>query len=469
MRYSKQVQNTTYKGWQMSDFATQCLQTFHTICSIPHCSFQTQDMFSYICDTLKNKGYEVHSDEAKNIYAKKGNPKVCLQSHYDMVCVGDSAKNLGVETIEKDGFLYAKNSSLGADNGIGVACMLTQDLPDIELLFTNDEEVGMIGANHLKLGIASNLLLNLDSEAINEIVLGCAGGADIECAINLEHFSKPLDSLSSTHPHAYHITSRGFLGGHSGIDIHKNKENALVEYCFFLSSLEAYIVTLSIGEKRNSIPASVDSIIVCNKELPTKYNISHNIQFDISQIQSLNTYSSAYHKDAIVPLVCSIHSGVYAISKQGVLSSLNLSLLYQKEQYLHLIMMARANTDALLQRTISRLQTCVPRINPHCTININGYYSPWEKSISKEHKALNLLCQIYEKHNITPHLAQIHAGLECGILKKQILANTDLSHLDVISIGPTINAPHSCEESLHLGHFEQFCMILEDFITSYKG
>ena len=229
----------------MNPFATHCLETFHNLCTIPHCSFHTQDMFVYLCTTLKDKGYEVQSDEAKNIYAKKGNPKICLQSHYDMVCVGDSTQHKGVKTIEKDGFLYAQNSSLGADNGIGIACMLTQNASDIELLFTNDEEVGMIGANALSMGISSHLLLNLDSEDLNEIVLGCAGGADIECSINLKPFLQPIKTLLKNYPYIYHITSRGFNGGYSGINIHKNIENAIVEYGFLLFTLNAYIIMLN--------------------------------------------------------------------------------------------------------------------------------------------------------------------------------------------------------------------------------
>lgn len=454
-----------------SAFFTQSLEEFRTLCAIPHCSFHTQNMFSYLCDTLHKKGYEVRTDETYNIYAKRGNPRICLQSHYDMVCVGDSTKHLGVEIFEKEGFLYAKNSSLGADNGIGMACMLAQNAPDIELLFTNDEEVGMIGANHLALGIHSSLLLNLDSEDLHEIVLGCAGGVDIECEINLKAFSQDIQSALATHPYIYRITSRGFLGGHSGIDIGKNTENVIVEYGFFLSSLNAYILTLKAGEKRNSIPVGIDSVILCNAPLNPHYATANGAFFDIAPLQSLQQIEShptfAYHTDSIVPLICGIHSGVYASSTQGTLSSLNLSTLQQKDDKLELILMARANTDSLLQRTIAQLKISVPFLNPHCKIQTKGHYSPWEKSIDTHHKALKLLCEIYTKYSITPHLAQIHAGLECGILKRQILKHSSQSNLDVISIGPTINAPHSLNESLNIEHFRIFCAILDDFISSY--
>ncbi|TLD86874.1 MULTISPECIES: M20/M25/M40 family metallo-hydrolase [Helicobacter] len=444
------------------------LEAFSALCAIPHCSFHTQDMFAYLCDTLTAQGYEVQADEAKNVYAKRGNPRICLQSHYDMVCVGDSTQHLGVEIVKKDGFLQAKNSSLGADNGVGMACMLAQKAKDIELLFTNDEEVGMIGANNLALKIQSSLLLNLDSEDLHEIVLGCAGGVDIECEINLKNFAKPLDSVLNTHPHIYHITSKGFLGGHSGIDIHKNKENAIVEFGFFLSTLDSYIVNLNAGEKRNSIPVGLEATILCAKNIESCFSTPQGAHFEAKSLQSLeNAPTFVYHQNAIVSLICGIHSGVYATSAQGTLSSLNLSLLRQKDSLLEIIIMARANTDSFLQRTINRLQSSIHFLNPHCTMRTSGYYSPWEKSIDSNHKALKLLDSIYSKHSITPHLAQIHAGLECGILKRQILKhNTDLN-LEVISIGPTIHEPHSCNERLDLTHFRIFCAILDEFINTY--
>lgn len=454
----------------MSDFSTRALEMFYRLCEIPHCSFHTQDMHAFLCSTLKSQGYTLDMDSAFNIHAKKGNPRICLQCHYDMVCVGDSTKHKGVTPIQKDGFLYAKDSSLGADNGIALACMLALKESHIELLFTNDEEVGMIGANNLKLKIESPLLLNLDSEDLNEIVLGCAGGVDIECDIDLKNNLKSLDSILPHYPYIYKITSSGFLGGHSGIEIHKNKENVLSEFGFFLSTFGGYIITLNGGEKRNSIPVGVEAIIACDKPLDSIFYTPNGACFDIKPLESLESsdYKNAYDSSAIIPLLCGIHSGVYAGDKQGVLSSLNLSLVRQKQNSLELILMARANTKALLERTIERLRIMLPYLNPHCSMKTSGYYAPWERSMPETHKALTLLNTLYAKHNITPHLTQIHAGLECGILKRQILAHSHNKDFEILSIGPTIHAPHSCNECLDLKDFEIFCDILQDFVTLYK-
>ena len=453
-------------------FAKESMQYFQEICGIPHCSFHTQNMFEYLTATLKQKGYEVQTDKAKNVYAKKGNPRVCLQSHYDMVCVGESTHHKGIQTREEKGFLYATNSSLGADNGIGMSSMLALNLPDVELLFTNDEEVGMIGANHLQLKIQSSLLLNLDSEAIDDIVVGCAGGVDIECHIPLQPFSKDLNSLLATHPYVYRIVSEGFLGGHSGIEIHKNKDNAIAEFGFWLEGLgfPTYIITLKAGEKRNSIPTGLESIILCPQQISNLHpHSTQNSAFCITSLnaESLQDFQYAYHQDAIVPLLVGLHSGVYAFNEQGTLSSLNLSLLEQSTDTLTLIMMARANTDSLLHHLIAHIQSTAKYLNLHCTTHTKGFYSAWERSIADEHPALLLLHSLYAKHSIMPRITQIHAGLEGGILKKNLLALGEQENIDVLSIGPTIHSPHSCNECLDLKSFEAFCEILYGFVQSY--
>ncbi|MBT0784852.1 M28 family peptidase, partial [Campylobacter upsaliensis] len=128
---------------------------------------------------------QVSVDNAGNIRAYKGNPKICLQSHYDMVCMGEAPN---IQMYEENGYLKAKNSSLGADNGIGVSLMMQalKDFENIECLFTNDEEVGLCGANNLTHTLISNKLLNLDHESDDEVVIGCAGGVDIFANLDLK-------------------------------------------------------------------------------------------------------------------------------------------------------------------------------------------------------------------------------------------------------------------------------------------
>ena len=189
-----------------------------------------------------SKNYaEVKIDKSGNILLKKGEPKICFQAHYDMVCVGNSE----IQIIEKDGWLMAKDSSLGADNGIGVAIILAliENYNNVEALLTNDEEVGLVGAFNLDLQINSKYLLNLDSEDEN-IYIGCAGGVDAKINYPIKKVKKKgfLADISITN----------LPGGHSGVDIDKNIPNAIKEIIKNLNE----VAELKGGERRNSIASN---------------------------------------------------------------------------------------------------------------------------------------------------------------------------------------------------------------------
>ena len=173
-----------------------------------------------LADFARSHGCEVSIDEVGNIHAIKGEPKICLQSHYDMVCMGD-APNIKIR-YDDDGFMRAHNSSLGADNGIGVAIMMQMlgEFKNIECLFTNDEEVGLIGANGFKGQLISKKLLNLDSEDDNEVIIGCAGGINVFAAMNVRDKHEAQGEL-------YEVRVSGDPGGHSGNEIHKDIPNAI--------------------------------------------------------------------------------------------------------------------------------------------------------------------------------------------------------------------------------------------------
>ncbi|MDR1976336.1 MAG: M20/M25/M40 family metallo-hydrolase, partial [Campylobacteraceae bacterium] len=156
----------------------ETIEIFKSFAKVPRCSFDALKMRDFIASFAAECGYTVKIDRADNILCVKQKPLVCLQSHYDMVCLADAPN---VECYEEDGFLKARNSTLGADNGIGVALMLgmMRKFDDIECLFTSDEEVGLNGANNLEHQISAPYLLNLDSEEEGAIFIGCAGGVSV--------------------------------------------------------------------------------------------------------------------------------------------------------------------------------------------------------------------------------------------------------------------------------------------------
>lgn len=413
------------KGFKMDKF----LEIFYEICKIPHPSKNTRELKEFIIDFgLKNK-CSVKTDSFGNIHLLKGNPKICFQAHYDMVLIGDR-----VEPIIKNNMLCSKDSSLGADNGAALAAILgfSQSLENFEALITNDEEIGMIGANNLKLNIESKEILNLDSEDINQIVVGCAGGFDADIAL------KPKFKICIL-PHFYEITSRNFKGGHSGIDINKNIKNAIVELLWFVDNFPCEIVEFSGGEKRNSIPVNAKAIIATKKPL----KIENNNNFEIKSINKV--YKKSFSKNILKPILA-LHNGVYNIDKDNVLSSLSISLLSNES----LKIMVRANRKVLMDRIIKNLKFQFKNIE------ISGIYMPWEVSKDNESKLLKKVENVYKKYNKNYEIIEIHAGLECGILKSKCE--------DIISIGPTILNPHSKLECMDLKSYDTFLKILKELV-----
>ncbi|MDD7091222.1 M20/M25/M40 family metallo-hydrolase [Campylobacter sp.] len=206
---------------------------FEQICSIPHCSYQAQKLGEFLLEFSKSRGFEAKIDESFNIHAIKGKPKICLQAHYDMVCVGEAPK---IE-LENDGeFLSAKNSTLGADNGIGLAIIMDimDEVQDLEVLFTSDEEVGLIGANAFAGEICAPALLNLDSEDDNEVIIGCAGGLLAEFRREFEPCELGLGELFSSSVSEHFGTGLLFNeGSHStsAENSTQNNSNLNADYC----------------------------------------------------------------------------------------------------------------------------------------------------------------------------------------------------------------------------------------------
>ena len=273
---------------------------FEQICSIPHCSYQAQKLGEFLLEFSKSRGFEAKIDESFNIHAIKGKPKICLQAHYDMVCVGEAPK---IELENNGKFLSAKNSTLGADNGIGLAIIMDimDEAQDLEVLFTSDEEVGLIGANAFAGEICAPALLNLDSEDDSEVIIGCAGGLLAEfrrefepCELGLgelfsssvsEHFGTGLlfnegshstsaenstQNSSTLNANYYELSCHGLEGGHSGIQIAKNIPNAIKELAHFAKNHGANILAISGGDRDNAIPTWAKALVSASSKLQSK-------------------------------------------------------------------------------------------------------------------------------------------------------------------------------------------------------
>ena len=541
------------------------LNLFYQISQIPHPSGQTSTLRDFLIEFLKKCHCAIKTDSAGNIHAIKGKPTLIFQAHYDMVLVGQKI----VPFIE-NGILKSRDSSLGADNGIAIALLLhfAKTRENMEILLTNDEEIGMIGANNITLQTHSKTMINLDSECINEICVGCAGGFDADIALDspLRDFAMPNQS-NPKNITFYKLTAQNFKGGHSGIDIDKNIPNAIVELLWTLESLremcEFEIVEICGGEARNSIPINASAVIAVNKAIklnpcdstletyplrgaknreqgrssasadflleaekrgsppksekaPAFWRVCgaglgvqpflrkessesngkngestqglHNVdsslvalaQNDKSSVDCFDSQSESYNDEGrtdspkqstphialkkltnftpksplpsdIIPHLLRLHNGIYEMQGDSVTSSLNFSLISNE----CLKIMVRANSTEFLRRHKSRLKSLFG-----ANIAFSGFYNAWECESSGDSPILSQLQKIYTKHKIPYKIVQIHAGLECGILKEKCALN------EVVSIGPTILHPHSKNESLSLDSVGQIYDILCDLMPT---
>lgn len=319
------------------------IENFKQLCKIPHCSYETEQMKEFLSSYAKDKGFKVSVDKAGNIHAIKGKPKICLQSHYDMVCMGD-APNL--EVYEENGFLRAKNSSLGADNGIGIAIMMSAmaEFENLECLFTNDEEVGLMGVNSLEHTLESKMLLNLDHESDDEIMIGCAGGVDIEASLSFNTLRKKGK--------IYELCAQNFKGGHSGINIIRNEKSSIKEMAKFIQENEGEIISFEGGERINSIPKHAKALVHFKDEVKSNNWIK-------CEFKEENEFEICDQSKKLLSLINSFTHGVRAYDENLdiVQTSINLATLRMQDNQIKFALFARSNIlDGLKQVEFETLE-----------------------------------------------------------------------------------------------------------------
>jgi len=424
------------------------IELFKTITSIPRCSGNHQPFIGFINQFAQKYNYICKVDKANNILCYKQNSKsnICLQSHYDIVCLEE---NTIPTIIEEDGYLKAKNSTLGADNGIGCAYMLdlmTKD-SDCEFLFTCDEEIGLIGANNINLNIQSKYMLNLDSEQEGEICIGCAGGIDIFATNNNSKLTP-----NSSDKTLYEITISNLDGGHSGVDIDKNIPNGIKLLVNIIKDCDGDILDINGGERINSIPKSAKAIIATNvKPKSSNPNIT---------INKIDTPTKHYKKldSNILKFLNEFKNGVleYDDNLDVVISSINLSIISTNIDDVKIELSARSMDNDKLkiitQNTIDTLEDL------GFTVITNGKYPAWKPDINE---FTNDILQIYKQTVPNVALKAIHAGLECAIFKEKF------PDIKIASIGPNIYFPHSFNEKVEIKSIYNISNIIKKVIKRY--
>lgn len=421
----------------------ETLNHFTNIAKMPHCSFHTEQLKEYLSEFAKRLGYEVNEDEAGNLLCQKGEPKVCLQGHYDMVCMGNAPE---IELYKEDGWLKAKNSSLGADNGMGVAIMLSMMSAheNLECLFTNNEEVGLLGANNLNLDIKSPNLLNLDSEEVDEVIIGCAGGVDI--------FGK-IDALEKKQCDGeyFEVKVSGLKGGHSGVDIGKNIPNAIKILGKVLAQNECEIVHISGGERNNSIPVNAKAVVKA-KQKP----VSKSKYVSIDECKSSDEVLK--NSKNVLNLINSFSQGVRAHDEElnMPITSINLSTLKQNDKEVVFEFFARSMDENEQEDIKMQMDTLLKVCG--FEVSFENETSPW-KPIKSDFAVM--VKSISEGIIKNVKIKAIHAGLECGVIVKKQPSITG-----VCSIGPTIKNPHSVDERCDCASVEKIIRVVDKVIKS---
>lgn len=459
---------------------------FEEISRIPRGSGDMVRIADYCVDFAKEKGLSYVRDEANNVVVYKSatagyenSEPVILQGHLDMVCqkTEDSEKDFskdGIDLIVDGDFLKADGTTLGGDNGIAVAMVMailedkSLSHPPIEAVFTTDEEIGMVGALQLDMGVLKGKrMINLDSEEDDVVTVSCAGGSDFEVTIPVKKVKMTGRKVS--------VSFKGLLGGHSGVEIHKGRANADILAGRFLNKIKALeygIISVNGGDKSNAIPNSC-YIELCVKD-PSEfkklaYEVIREIENEINDREDLigkivfekdgeyEVFDDETAKNLVFSLVC-IPDGVMSMSAsvQGLVeTSLNLGILKTEEEKIILHSALRSNKMSALNNLEERLKVFFGTFD--CDIKTYGHYPAWEYNNNSRLQVL--YSEAYkEMFGKEPKIEAIHAGLECGVFAGAI------KDFDCIAIGPSLYDVHTVKEKLDIKSTESIYNLLKKML-----
>lgn len=457
---------------------------FADLNAVPRPSKKEDRVIAFMMNFGQSLGLETIKDEVGNVIIKKpatsgmeNRKTIVMQSHLDMVHQknNDTVFDFDTQGIEMyvDGdWVRAKGTTLGADNGLGVATIMaileskTIEHPAIEALFTIDEETGMTGAMGLKGGLLTGeILLNLDTEEDDEIDIGCAGGVDVTAVAEYDEEDTPEGSVG------YKITVKGLQGGHSGMDIHKGLGNAnKIMNRLLYNGYEDFglqIATIQGGSLRNAIPReSVAEIIIAEmydeafvydmqdiiKDIKNELGTTEpNLEILIEKLE--NVPSKVLPSMAQFYLVRSLytaHNGVYRMSADFadlVETSNNIAKVTVGGGNLSIQCLTRSSVESAKFDLANSLRSAFELMG--CEVTFSGSYPGWTPNPKSE--ILDVMVDLYEKQNNSkPHVVACHAGLECGILGQ------NYPGMDMISFGPTIKGAHSPDERASISSVQKY-------------
>ncbi|MDR1865064.1 MAG: aminoacyl-histidine dipeptidase [Bacteroidales bacterium] len=469
---------------ELKDLQPQILwKRFCDLCAIPRPSKNESKAVAFVREFAAAQGLDCTVDSVGNVIIRKpatagreGAPGVILQSHLDMVpqANSDVRHDFNKDPIKArvDGdWVKAEGTTLGADNGIGVAAALAvleaKDVAHgaIEALFTVDEETGMTGANHLQAGILKgSIFINLDSEEEGELYIGCAGGMDALITVPC------TEEAPNREDRAYKISLSGLKGGHSGLDIHLGRGNANKLLTRFLwKAAHRYGLRLSSmegGNMRNAIPREASAVVtvpasetaqlkndaeefltVISAELS---GVEENIVFTVTPEALPATVMTASSQNNVLNTLYAMPNGVIrmiADKPDVVETSTNLAIVQSDGKQVNIACLLRSSVDSA-KDDLANAMTALCALTGS-NIKLNGSYPGWKPNFDSN--ILKTMKQVYRRlYRRDPKVKVIHAGLECGIFGK------NYPDMDYVSFGPTIMHPHSPGEKVNIPSVAEF-------------
>lgn len=459
---------------------------FEDLNAVPRPSKKEERVIKFMQDFGASLNLETYTDAVGNVIIKKpasagmeDRKTVILQSHLDMVHQKNADTDFdfstqGIQSYIDGDWVKAKGTTLGADNGMGVAAMMallsSTDIqhPALECLFTIDEETGMTGAIHLEQGkLDGTILLNLDTEDDDEFSIGCAGGIDTNT-------SKTYKTVPVNNGVAYKITVNGLKGGHSGVDINLERGNAnkiMNRLMFGATEFNLQIHEIDGGSLRNAIPRESFATVVVNnrnyadevakRTVDIKADYQHeepNLNIEVEEIKLPSTALSVEDSAEITQILYAVHNGVFCMSRaiEGLVeTSSSLARVIVKDGDFSTQSLQRSSSES--GKMDVAYTVAAPFELAGCTVERGGSYPGWTPNPDSE--ILDLLVAKYEKlFNEKPKVSAIHAGLECGLLGERYPG------LDMISFGPTIKGPHSPDERVGIKSVQKFWSFLLEIV-----
>lgn len=464
---------------------------FADLNAVPRPSKKEERVIAFMKEFGETLGLETIVDHIGNVIIRKpatpgmeDRQKVVLQSHLDMVHQKNNDTQFdfdtqGIEMYVDGDWVRAKGTTLGADNGLGVATIMSvleskdMEHPEIEALFTIDEETGMTGAMELKGGLLQgDILLNLDTEEDDEIGVGCAGGVDITATGTFRKVEVPENSS------AFKINLKGLQGGHSGMDIIKGLGNAnkLMNRVLNAVSDIAEVSELQGGSLRNAIPRESNAVVTVSSSEVTNFqseikSISAQIAEEYKTLEpqlSITTKSvqlpgSVMHsedKRRFIKAMYAAHNGVYRMSpaiEDLVETSNNIAKVTVQEGKIKIECLTRSSVESS-KTDLSNTLASVFELAGY-DISFSGAYPGWAPNM--ESPILKVLDELYQELNgEKAHVAACHAGLECGILGQ------NYPNMDMISFGPTIKGAHSPDERASISSTQKFWTFVQEILKN---